>query len=142
MTGSHDDHPPTHTEMRQQCTMRQIGRLNTGATIMSAIRILLASIVPFSALCAATIAGAQQPLGQIVRCRVVDAATNEPLAARVYIRNTSGTWHFATSIGGTAVRYQKERPGSPSVEMHTTVSAHPFSAQLGPGTYLVTIERG
>ena len=79
----------------------------------------------------------------MLRGEVVDARTGERLAARVYVRGTDGQWHFAKSASaeGSAVAYRKQRQAG-SVEMHTTVSAHPFVVTVPPGRYTVTIERG
>ncbi len=38
--------------------------------------------------------------------------------------------------------YRKQRRDTKSVEMHTTLSAHPFDVDLPPGTYTITAERG
>jgi hypothetical protein len=78
-----------------------------------------------------------------VRGKIVDAGTGEPLPARVYVRGADGSWHFARSEAkdGSAVEYRKRR-GPKSVEMHTTLSAHPFLLDLPPGTYTITVERG
>ncbi len=75
--------------------------------------------------------------------QVVDADTQAPLACRIYIQGADGTWHFAKSASpsGSAVEYRKER-GATSVEMHTTLSAHPYTAELPAGRYTVTVERG
>lgn len=75
--------------------------------------------------------------------RVTDAASGRLIPARVYICSSSGKWHFAKSASraGSAVEYRKNR-GPKSVEMHTTLSAHPFVATLPPGKYTVTVERG
>jgi hypothetical protein len=79
-----------------------------------------------------------------LRGEVDDAATGKPLAARVYIQGADGKWHHARTADprGSAVNYDKNRPESKSVEIHTTLSAHPFVADLPPGTYTITIERG
>ena len=105
---------------------------------MNTIRMVISVV----AIGLTTIAHAQQPLGQMVRFQVVDAATNDLLPARVYIQGESGAWHFPKSDGGTAVEYRKQRADNRSVEMHTTVSAHPVSVNLPPGKYAFTIERG
>jgi len=78
-----------------------------------------------------------------VRGNVVDAETGKPLPCRLYIQSDSGTWHFAKSASsaGSAVEYSRRR-GERSVEIHTTLSAHPFTAELPPGNYTVTAERG
>jgi hypothetical protein len=92
---------------------------------------------------AATPLHSQQPDAATIRCQVVDADSGQALPARVYIQDENGSWHFPVSIGGTAVAYRKSRTDNPrSVEMHTTLSAHPFSAQLPAGKYTFTIERG
>ncbi len=74
---------------------------------------------------------------------IVDAESGEPLAARVYLQSKSG-WHFVRSTHneGSAVLYQKQRAEGRSVEMHTTVSPHPFVSDLPPGSYTMTVERG
>lgn len=77
------------------------------------------------------------------RGRIVDADSGQLLPARIYIRSDKGDWYFPKSVSpdGSAVEYRKERP-SGSTEMHTTLSAHPFSVKLPPGRYDVTVERG
>ncbi|MCY2953041.1 MAG: CehA/McbA family metallohydrolase [Planctomycetota bacterium] len=80
-----------------------------------------------------------------LRGAVVDEKTGRPVAARVYIRARDGGWHFvsSTSPDGSAVRYEKQNwINKDAVEMHTTVSADPFLADLPPGTYAFTVERG
>ncbi|MBN1442872.1 MAG: CehA/McbA family metallohydrolase, partial [Planctomycetes bacterium] len=80
-----------------------------------------------------------------LRGRVVDARTGEPLAARIYIEGPAGSWHFARSDApeGTAVRYEKRNwVNQSAVEFHATLSAHPFVADLAPGSYTITVERG
>jgi hypothetical protein len=74
---------------------------------------------------------------------VVDAATGKPMPARVYVGSEDGKWYFPKSAdpGGTAVEYRKQRQAG-SVEMHTTLSAHPFTVALPPGKYVVRAERG
>lgn len=74
---------------------------------------------------------------------IVDADNGARMPARVYIQGADGGWHFPASDGGSAVTYKKQRADqSKSVEMHTTLSAHPFNIELPPGTYTVTVERG
>lgn len=80
-----------------------------------------------------------------VRGEVTDAATGQAVACRIYIEGEKGTWHFPKSDAkaGAAFEYRKQRPDNPrSVEMHTTLSAHPFAVSLPPGRYTVTVERG
>lgn len=84
-----------------------------------------------------------QPKSYRLRGEIVDASGGAPLPARIYIQGADGAWHFPRSIGGTAVTYKKQRPdNSKCVEMHTTLSAHPFSIDLPPGKYTITVERG
>lgn len=101
-------------------------------TVPSAFALLTALLAPsFSA--AAT----------ELRCRVVDADTGQPLPCRVYVESAAGEFLFvdSTDPDGSAVQYDVAR--SPvSFERHTTVSAHPFIANLEPGTYTLTVERG
>jgi len=83
--------------------------------------------------------------GTKVRGEVTDDATGKLIQCRIYIEGADGAWHFPASEAkaGSAVEYRKERKGSPpSVEMHTTLSAHPFVLTLPPGRYTVTVERG
>jgi hypothetical protein len=74
---------------------------------------------------------------------VVDAESGKTLPARVYVRSDEGKWHLVRSAAktGSAVEYRVRR-GPNSLEMHTTVSAHRFTADLPKGTYAVTVERG
>ncbi len=75
--------------------------------------------------------------------RVIDADAEVVIPSRIYIQNRdTGSWHFAKSAVkiGSAVRYEKDRGGS--VEMHTTLSAHPFVSALPAGRYTITAERG
>jgi hypothetical protein len=77
--------------------------------------------------------------------RVVDASTDQPLPARLYIEDDAGRWFFAASAApeGSAVRYDRQSGVSGrAVDKHTTLSAHPFQIQLAPGRYRLTVERG
>lgn len=76
--------------------------------------------------------------------QIVDADSGAALPARLYIQGADGKWHFPRSAAakGSAIAYKKERPGGKSVEMHTTLSAHPFVVDLPPGEYTLTAERG
>jgi len=78
-----------------------------------------------------------------LRCEVVDASSGRALPARVYLRAEGGEWFFARSAAteGSAVEYRKQRFAA-SIEMHTTVSAHPFLFALPPGRYTLRVERG
>jgi hypothetical protein len=74
---------------------------------------------------------------------VVDSATGERVACRLYIQSADGQWSHArsTDSAGTAVEYNVKR-GQNSIEIHTTLTAHPFVADLEPGEYTLTVERG
>ena len=79
------------------------------------------------------------------RGRILDSTTGKPLAARVYLTDSGGNWFFvkSTAANGTAVRYDKTNWfQKESFEKHTTVSAHPFRAELPAGDYTITVERG
>src|SRR5688500_7314536 len=80
-----------------------------------------------------------------LRGEVVDAQSGTPVACRIYIQGSDGAWHFAKSESprGSAVEYRKQKDFNPAcVEMHTTLSAHPFSVDLPRGTYTILVERG
>lgn len=81
----------------------------------------------------------------ILTGEVVDADTGSPLAHRMYIRAENGKWYFpkSASADGSTVVYKKQNwVNKSSVEMHTTVSSHPFTVELPSGEYTITIERG
>ncbi|MCH8924459.1 MAG: hypothetical protein IIA67_15080, partial [Planctomycetes bacterium] len=73
--------------------------------------------------------------------RVVDDKTGRSVAARLYIESVEGRARFAASVGGSAIRYRKQR-GRLSSENHTSLSAHPFTLNVPPGEYVITVERG
>jgi len=106
----------------------------------------LCLIVPLViALLTPSIANADAKKLVALRGEVIDADTQRPLPSRVYIQSADGTWHFPRSEAkdGSAVSYRKQRKGTPpSVEMHTTLSAHPFVIDLPPGQYTITVEHG
>lgn len=78
-----------------------------------------------------------------IRGRILDAETKSPMPARMEIRNADGDWFFPTSEGGSAVRYEKRNLKNPlSVENHATLDSHPWQADLPPGRYIITVERG
>lgn len=90
------------------------------------------------------LAAAASPAAEL-RGRVVDAATGQPLAARIYLRAEDGRWLFVESADpdGRAIPYAEQWVPMPdSVERHTTVSAHAFRAALEPGEYRIVVERG
>jgi hypothetical protein len=75
---------------------------------------------------------------------VNDAASGRPLPARVYLVDASGRWHLVQSASpeASAIPNTIERPATGSVEIHTTLSTHPFRADVPPGRYTVRAERG
>ena len=79
----------------------------------------------------------------IVTGEIVDAKSGQHLPGRIYIRGEDGKWYFPKSAAaeGSAIEYRKERFKT-SVEMHTTLSPHPFSVELPPGKYSFEIEHG
>ena len=78
----------------------------------------------------------------LLRGKIVNDADGSPLPARLYIQSAEGKWYHAQSsaANGSAVHYKKIRGASQ--EVHTTLSAHPFRADLPPGRYTLTVERG
>src|SRR3954462_13939326 len=83
--------------------------------------------------------------GMILRGEVVDADSGRPIPCRVSIRGEDGSWFFPESESprGSAIPYRKTAIGDPPiVEMHTTLSAHPFTVRLPEGRYVLTAERG
>jgi hypothetical protein len=106
--------------------------------MLVAFRLLPSIAAPLVFAFAAAAAHAATLTGEIR-----DAATGQLVAARLYIRSSQGQWYFARSAdrAGRAVEYRKER-GPVSVEMHTALSAHPFTVDLPPGRYQLTVERG
>jgi hypothetical protein len=102
-----------------------------------------AAIAPaFALLLSVGSAAAQAPVR--LTGTVIDADTRAALPCRLYIRSAEGKWHFAKSAaaGGSAVEYKKQRTDARSVEMHTTLTAGPFTADLPPGKYALTVEYG
>jgi hypothetical protein len=79
-----------------------------------------------------------------VEGEVIDVTTRRAIPARLYVRSDDGAWHFArsASASGSAIRYDRQRPNTESIERHTTLSAHPFRLELPPGRYTFTVERG
>ena len=70
-------------------------------------------------------------------------AGRSPAASRSGARTGRGTSPSPDRREGSAVPYRKTAIGNPAVvEMHTTLSAHPFVVRLPPGRYTLTVERG
>ena len=103
-------------------------------------RLCVGSLVAGLAL---LVAEASLARAESLRGTIVDEATGKPVAARLYIRSAEGKWHFAASADptGKAIPYDKER-GPQSFERHTALTAHSFTADLPPGKYTITAERG
>ncbi len=80
-------------------------------------------------------------LAATITLDVTDAATGEPLAARVYLQGPDGAWHFATADG--AQSYDKQNwINAESVERHTCLLPGPATFDLPAGQYRLTVERG
>lgn len=87
-------------------------------------------------------AGSSSAFCGTIRGRITDAETGQPLAARLYIQSAD-KWYFAESTGnGSDARYEKSRNGGKSVEIHTALTPHPFTAEVPPGEYTISVERG
>lgn len=83
--------------------------------------------------------------GAAVTGEIVDSRDGRLIPARLYIQSDDGRWFFAESgsAGGSAIRYEKRNwINTNAVEMHVTLSAHPFRIELPPGGYTFTVERG
>lgn len=117
--------------------LNRVGRLTARATIVG---LMLVWIGPLFLVASND---AQEPPIGVYRGTVVDADSQKPLPARVYLRGEDGKWYLVESEAGSAVPYRKEPPNLPdSCEVHTTVSAHPFIAKVPPGKYELRIEHG
>ena len=95
---------------------------------------------PILLLIAAAAPGAAEDVA--IQGRIVDAVTGAALPARLRVEGADGKAHVVRSAHpeGSAIPYRKERGASS--EVHTTLSAHDFVADLPPGTYTLTAERG
>ncbi len=80
----------------------------------------------------------------LVEGEILDADSGRLTPARIYIRASDGKWHFPKSAtGGDAIRYERRNGlNTNSIEMHATLSAHPFRVELLPGRYTFTVEHG
>jgi hypothetical protein len=110
----------------------------------------IGGLTAMSLFCGGWLINGKEPLAAAVEAKtrvrgeIVDAATGHRLPARVYVQGEDGGWHFPQpEAAGSAVAYRKLNQQFPmSVEMHTTLSAHPLSIDLSPGKYTITVERG
>ena len=98
-------------------------------------------IATLTAIHLMVLAAARTGHGGELRGVVVDEATDNPIAARLYVRGSDGKLHHVESAGGVAVPYSVRRSAG-SYEIHTTLSAHPFEVNLPEGRYTLTAERG
>ena len=97
---------------------------------------LLLAILPFGFVTASGYVEATD--GALAKITVVDADTRATVPCRLYVQDIdTGKWQFAKSADphGSAIEYRKQTGTTPSVEMHTTLSAHPILLQLAPGRY-------
>lgn len=95
-----------------------------------------------SVVCMIGMLAAQLPAAEL-HGEIRDAESGQLLPARLYIQSADGAkWFFAKSAdaNGSALIYDRAR--EKSIEKHTTLSAHPFVAELLPGKYTLTVERG
>jgi len=107
-------------------------------TVLSISALLLASITLAATAAAQEIPEQSQPPQIRLIGSVVDADTQLPIPARVYLQDAEGNWLYVRSTYqlGTAWPYSEQWVPMPqSVERHTTVSAHPFKIDLASGEY-------
>ncbi len=122
-------------------TRRRIARINQTISAPSQLSAALTDLTKVESFWRGKVAASQERT--LVRGQILDSETKSPMAARLEIRNADGSWFFPTSEGGTAVRYQKRNINNPlSVENHTTLDSHPWTVDLPPGRYTLTVERG
>ena len=93
----------------------------------------------------AAVATCDDKTSNLVSGSVIDAQSGETLACRLYVQNkATGEWLFPESSdpSGTAIEYRRQVGQTSSLEMHTTLSAHPFQISLPPGRYRAEAVRG
>lgn len=141
------EHPWVHTPPER--FEEFMGYLHTNAFEVLALRELVRYVDPerVPAVPLAIVEKRKSERNEVlVEGEIMDAGNNpQPLPARLSIRADDGTWKFARSAFplGSAVRYERRNwINSNAVEMHTTLSAHPFRAELLPGRYVFTVEQG
>ncbi|PYK97787.1 MAG: hypothetical protein DME19_15025, partial [Verrucomicrobia bacterium] len=140
------EHPWVHT--RPERFEEFMRYLHTNAFKVVALRDLARYIDPDRAPADALAIVQKRKAGRpevLVEGEMVDNANGKPLPARLYVHGADGTWHFPKSAFalGSAVRYERRNwINTNVVEMHTTLSAHPFRVELLPGRYTFTVERG
>lgn len=137
-------HTPTSTSVDRSGTLWSNARLALAATSGSAARGALPMIV-LAFVLSGMLVGADGVRAETLRARVIDAATKRPLEARVYLVDDAGQpyWVNSAAAEGRAIRYDKTNwINARSQEKHTSVSAHPFQAEVPAGRYRLTVERG
>ena len=93
--------------------------------------------------CFSTLASAEDLPAVSLRGEIRDADSGQLLPARLYIQSADGTkWFFAKSADEKGSALVDDRGREKSIEKHTTLSAYPFVAELPPGKYMLTVERG
>ena len=114
--------------------------MNSTAHAQRAIRVAVSAML--ISLWSISSPHAALPLEGSLAGVVVDATTGRPVPARLHVEGTDGSLHTVetASESGSAVPYRKERLGIR--EIHTTLSAHEFRAQLPVGEYRITATRG
>jgi hypothetical protein len=79
----------------------------------------------------------------LLRGRVIDEETGEPLAARVYLADAEGKHHLPQTGGGGALAlYDNVDAGTGIRETYAAVGAGAFHADLPAGRYELPAERG
>ncbi|KAA5538694.1 hypothetical protein FYK55_26640 [Roseiconus nitratireducens] len=74
---------------------------------------------------------------------VFDERTGKPIPSRIHLRDANGAWKLVQSVGGDAIHYDRRPPRmAGSSEVHTTLTADPFSVALPAGRYTIRVERG
>jgi hypothetical protein len=118
-------------------------RLGRGRRVRLGFVTLTAGVVAMLQLAGIGLASAEESPTVEVGGQVIDHDTGFPIPSRIHIRDSLGRWHHCASVGGTAATYRREPKHAPgSVEVNTTLSAHPFTANLAPGRYTFRVERG
>lgn len=105
---------------------------------------LLKNFLQAAVLCIASLAQAHGEEHEL-RITVSDAHSGRALPARVTLRSESDERYTLASESdqGTAVPYRKQNWINPrSIEVHTTVSAHPSVARVPSGKYELSVEHG
>ncbi len=100
-------------------------------------------------LCSAIMWGQMEAMSEsssfTVTGQIIDGDTGETIAARVYLQDQQGEWHFVESAhpSGQTVIYDRQNwINQEAIERYTNVSAHPFQVSLSPGNYTMIVERG